>query len=375
MSNSKGKILYVINHIDWFWSHRLPLAKGAHEAGWEVHVAVTGAQTDKDLASQNFHGHELPPSDKGFTLFTILKTISEIRKIIKDQRPEVVHAITLKYAFITGLAALGIRDIRVVHTIAGLGYLFAGEGAKPKILRAIIGPLLKLALKSGRTELVFQNPDDMNLMLRRGFAEKSRAHLILGSGVDLKKFTATPLPQDEQPIVLMSTRLVHCKGISVFIEAAKICERDGVKARFQVAGGETRNNPLAINAQEMMEMIKGSKVEWLGKVSDMPELLKNASLICYPSYYGEGIPKVLLEACASARPIITTDHPGCREAVDDGENGVLVPIKDAQKTAEAIKNLLSDPVKLSAYGIAGRARCEHEFDVNIIVKKTLEVYN
>ncbi len=368
------KLLYVINHPDWFWSHRLPLARGAQEAGWDVGVAFTGASKDEKLAAQGFTGHELPPSESGFLLFTVLKTLWAMHRLIAQEKPEVVHAITLKYAFMAGIAARLQRDVKIVHTIAGLGYLFSGEGTKPKLLRGLVGPLLKFALKYPRAQVIFQNPDDETLMVRRGFVRPSQCHLIRGSGVDLKAFAKTPLPDDEAPIVLLPTRLVHDKGIAVFIEAARIVKAQGVNARFQIAGGITHNNPLAISQIEMENMVADGAAEWLGKVTDMPALYKASTLICYPSYYGEGVPKVLLEAAAIGRPIITTDHAGCREAVRDGQNGLLVPIKDANACAEAIIELLSDRAKCASMGSASRKMAEEIFDVRLIVKTTLSVY-
>ncbi|MCB1720435.1 MAG: glycosyltransferase family 4 protein [Rhodospirillales bacterium] len=361
------KLLLVINHIDWFWSHRLPLAKGAQVKGWDVSVAVTGANTDKNLAPQHFTGCELPPSGPA-------KIIWAIHKIIKRDHPAIIHAITLKYAFFAGLAARFHKDVQVVHTLAGLGYLFSGQGAKPQILRALIGPFLKLALKHKRAHLIFQNPDDMALMIRRGFAAAERCTLIRSSGVDLQQFPLTPLPENERPIVLMPTRLIHEKGVSVFIEAANILKQRGINARFQIAGGLSATTPSAISKQEMQAMLAGSEVEWLGKVTDMPALYQSASLICYPSYYGEGVPKVLLEAAATGRAIVTTDHPGCREAVEQGVNGLLVPVKDALACADAMQALLEDPPRLEAMSRVSHDLAARDFDVESVVARTLKVY-
>ena len=293
--------------------------------------------------------------------------------LFKREQPDLIHAITLKYAFMAGIAAR-LGGNRILFTIAGLGYLFSGEGLKPKALRILIGPLLKFALKHEKAKIIFQNPDDQALMIKRGFANPAQCTLIPGSGVDLDEFPLTPLPQNDLPLILMPTRLVHNKGIAIFIEAAEILEKQGVQARYQIAGGITKNNPLAISENEMSDMLNGSPVEWLGKVSDMPALYQNANLICYPSYYGEGIPKVLLETCASARPIITTDHPGCREAVRHGENGLLIPVKDPQATAEAVKALLTQPQKMQEMAAAARKLAEENFDVRLIVSKTLQTY-
>ncbi|MCD8525729.1 MAG: glycosyltransferase [Alphaproteobacteria bacterium] len=172
----------------------------------------------------------------------------------------------------------------------------------------------------------------------------------------------------------MATRLLHDKGVAVFIEAARIMTEHGIKARFQIAGGEVTSNPLAISKEQMEAMVEGKPVEWLGKVDDMPALLAECAVFVYPSYYREGIPKVLLEAAASGKPIVTTDHPGCREAVEDGVNGFLVPVRNALKTAEATQKILEDGKLQKAMSKASRNRAEEEFNVAKIVTETLDVY-
>jgi len=369
-------ILYVINHMDWFWSHRLPLAQGAQNDGWNVSVVAAGATQDDKLSTHGFRGIDLPQAGSGLGVFSIVRMIFALRRIIKRDQPDLVHAITLKYAFITGLASLG-TGTKIVHTLAGLGYLFCGEGLKPQILRAIVGPFLKLALTGPNKHLIFQNPDDMGVMLRRNFADKQNTHLIKGSGVDCDTFVFQTEPDHAIARIIMPTRLVHEKGIGVFVDAAKMLKDRGIVARFEIAGGEAPTNPSGISANEMEAMIAASEnaATWLGKVSDMPALMRDANLIVYPSYYGEGIPKVLLEAAASGRAIITTDHPGCREAVDDGVNGLLVLVKDVRACAEAIEKLLHDPALRHKMGAASRKRAEEAFDVKIIVQMTLSVYN
>ncbi len=365
------KLLYIINHMDWFWSHRLPLAAGARKAGWQVSVACEGAGGDEKLAAHGFEGVELPPAQNALSL---LKAIFAIRQILQEHKPDLVHAITLKYAFMLGLAARMSGKTRLVYTIAGLGYLFSGEGWKPRLLRLAVGPLLKLALRHKNAVLIFQNPDDQKLLIDRGFAREEQTVLIRGSGVDMEDFPFVPEPEDEMPLVVMPTRLVHDKGVAVFVEAARLLKDKGVKARFVVAGGLSAHNPLAITEAEMKTMVADGAAEWAGKVDNMPALYAASTLIVYPSYYKEGVPKVLLEAAATGRAIVTTDHPGCREAVKNGENGLLVPVKDAQATAEAVRKLLEDKTLRQQMGKASRTLAEEEFEVKLVVKKTLNVY-
>jgi len=369
------KLLYIINHLDWFWSHRLPLAQDAQNKNWDVFVAATDAQNNSALAEKGFKGLGLPPADQGFAPLTLCSIMWRIHTLLKQEKPELVHAITLKYAFLAGLPTRFQKDVKIIHTIAGLGYLFSGEGFKPALLRFFIGPFLKLALSHPRAHIIFQNPDDQALMVKRGFVKPERCTLIRGSGVDLDAFPFRQEPENDlPPLVLMPTRLVRDKGIAVFIEAARIVHTAGIMARFQIAGSITRNNPLALSETDMKALLENSPVTWLGKVTDMPALFQSCALVCYPSWYGEGVPKVLLEAAATGRAIVTTDHPGCREVVQDQENGFLVPVKDPEATAHALMILLQDAPRRKKMGHKSRARAEKEFDVKRVTEETLKLY-
>lgn len=362
-----GKILYIFDAEDS--ESRLPLAYGAKEKGYEVVIGLIGGSE----TLQDFKTITIPKPSGALNILSLLGTKCTIRKYIKTHRPDLLHAVTLKYALLCGLASLFLPH-KKIYTIAGLGYLFSGSGLKPVFLQILITPFLYLVLRAPKTYLIFQNPDDLALMKTRGLAKDKNAFLIPGSGVDLEKFTPDPEPQNETPIVLMPTRLVQEKGIDIFIESARILEKQGVSARYLIAGGQTSHNPKAISAGQMQEMIKDSPVEWLGKVDDMPALYASADIIAYPSYYGEGIPRVLLEAAASGKPIITTDHPGCREAVRHNHNGLLIPVKDAKTLADSLRALLGDKDRRLAMGKKSRLMAEKNFGIKTIVSKTLGVY-
>ena len=213
------------------------------------------------------------------------------------------------------------------------------------------------------------------MLIDKNITTVDSSHLVKGSGVYLDRFDATEVTEQEnEPLVLMPTRLVHEKGIAIFVRAARILKNKGVNARFEIAGGLTRDNPRAITQEEMETMTKGGAVKWLGRINNMPGKLKESALVVYPSYYGEGIPRVLLESCAAGRPVITTDHPGCREAVEHGKNGLLVPVKNPQATAEAIEILLNDIPRCKEMGKRARKKAEKEFNIHEIVRQTLEIY-
>lgn len=366
------KILYIVNHIDWFWSHRLPIVKAAKDAGWEVHVAVAGSAKDPRFAQHGFISHELPLLPGTLNPFPALGLLMAIENIIREVKPDVMHAITIKHVFFAGLAVKRHKDIRTIHTIAGLGYLFSAEGFKPKLMRTVLGPILKLSLRNSMVTV--QNQDDRNILIQRGFVIPEKCIIIPGSGIDTTAFAPKPENEKNPPCVVMATRLLQEKGVSIFVEAARILKKRGVNARFIIAGDLAPYAPRALTAEDMKKMTADGAAEWPGKVTDMPPFYAASSVVVYPSWYREGIPKVLLEAAAAGKPIITTDHSGCRDAVRNNDNGILVPVKDAAATANAIEKLLKDKNLRHAMGLRSRERAEKEFDVRIVVKETLRLY-
>lgn len=366
------KILYIFESGDW--DSRMAVAHGAREKGFEIVIGLMNGDEETAKRAPEFKIIQLKKSGNRFGILSSLQIIRDVNTLIKQEKPDIIHAVTLKYGFMTGIASIFIKNIRKIYTLAGLGYLFRSDDPKSTVLRFILRPLLTFTLKRPNTTLVFQNADDLDLMINKKYARVEHSILIRGSGVYLDRFTPTH-NDAETPIVLMPTRLVHEKGVAIFIEAARILKARGINAHFQIAGGETKHNPKAISRAQMLEMVSDGAVEWLGRVSDMPALLAQASLIVYPSYYGEGIPRVLLEACAAGRAIVTTDHAGCREAVEHKVNGLLVPVKNAQATAQAIEHILSHTEERRAMEIQSRKRAEDQFDIHSIVAQTVRIYD
>lgn len=381
MSETKNKkVLYIFDAGDL--DSRFLLAQKAKDDGFDVTLVLIGEIKKPIKALDDFSMYHIPAGVRTFRAPALLKIAKKIAEIIKKERPEIIHAVTLKYGFLMGLAAQSQKNTNKIITLAGLGYLFRGENLKAHVIRAFLSPLLKVALKERRTKLIFQNQDDLDLMVQMGYAERNNVHLIKSSGVYLDRFSAPHISENKveknnntiHPVVLMPTRLVHEKGIRVFIEAARILKSKNIDADFQIAGGLTQHNPRAIKREEMIAMTEDGVVEWLGHVDDLSARLSDAAIVVYPSYYGEGVPRVLLEACAAGCPIITTDHAGCRETVDEGVNGLLVPIKDAKATADAIEKLLSDPKLRQSMSAASRKKAQSEFDIHKISEQTLEIY-
>ncbi len=374
MSDKSVKFLMILNELAWFWSHRLPLARAIQEKGWKLSVAAHDADQEEFFKNAEVTGFDLPR-------FSSLNIISQIffmqgvYKTIKTEQPDIIHVITIRYAFYVGLVTRLMRYKPVTFTVAGLGSLYTAPGLKMKMMRFIVLPLLRFAFGGKGKTIIFQNPDDRQKMIDTKIVKLENTALIRGSGVDLEDFPYTPYEENnEEPIILFTSRLVKEKGILDFIEAARILKDEGVKARFVVAGNIYSDNPRSLMINEIRQPDEEGIIEWMGQVTNMAELLTSSMMVVLPSYYGEGVPKVLLEAAAIGRPIITCDAPGCREAVEHEVNGILVPPQSPTDLAQAIKLLMNDHEKRIQYGAAGRNRVEEDFNTDHVVAQTMHVY-
>lgn len=370
------RFLMILNHIEWFWSHRLPLANAIINRGWELHLATHKAECDPNLAKMGVKGCALPHHGRASNIITQILLLLSLYKTIKAQKPDIIHAVTIRYAFYAGLVARLIGYKPIVFTIAGLGNLYTAPGIKFKILRLLVLPLFTWVFGGDGRRIIFQNPDDQGKMVDANIVDVKRTTVIRGSGVNIKEFSFTPyVKTTEKPVILFASRLLREKGIYNFIEAAIILRGRGVEARFVVAGEVYPDNTRSLSKGEIEAYHNDGIVDWLGRYEDMPSLITESMMMVLPSYYGEGVPKVLLEAAAIGRPVITCDAPGCREAVDHEVSGLLVRPQSSEELADAIQSLIENPEKCLEYGAAGRKRVEEDFHTDIVVDKTMAVYD
>ena len=261
----------------------------------------------------------------------------------------------------------------VVSAISGLGTVFTSDGQRAGMMRRAVQAMYRLALGHPNQAVILQNSDDQVALIRSGGLRDDKAVMIRGSGVDLAEMPCRK-EAPGAPIVAFAARLLKQKGVEEFVAAARLLRERGVSARFWLIGDPDPGNPYSISAEQVEAWASEGVVEVLGHRSDVPDLYAQAHVVTLPSYYGEGLPKTLIEAAACGRPIVTTDHPGCRDAIVDGETGVLVPVRDAQALADALQALLEDPERRQAMGRAGRALAEREFAIEKVVDAHLEIY-
>ena len=365
-------LMFVVN-VDWFFlSHRLPIALEALRQGYQVHIA-TGL-TDK-LDELQRHGlvvHPLGLDRSSAGLGNAWRTMVELWSVFRAVRPDVVHLVTIKPVLLGGLMARLAGVPAVVAAVSGLGFVFMAHGARAAVRRWIVSAMYRVALGHRNLKVVFQNPDDRASLTKLAHLADSKVEMIRGSGVDLTQYNYTPLPPSV-PVVLLAARLLVDKGVREFVQAARLLKRQGVAARFCLVGSVDPANPASLSDTEVTQWANDGVVDLWGQRSDMPEVLSKAHLVVLPSYR-EGLPKVLLEAAACGRAVVTTDVPGCRDAIDPGVTGVSVQVRDAGALAEAIKGLINDPVRCQSMGNAGRALAERAFDVRQVVAAHLRIY-
>jgi glycosyltransferase involved in cell wall biosynthesis len=359
-------------NTDWYlFNFRLSLARALRDAGYEVVFLSPPGEYGPQLAAQGFRWQAFPLSRRGMNPLRELLTILRLRRFYRTEQPDVVHHFTIKCVLYGSLAAhlAGIKQI--INAITGLGYIFVSESGLARLLRPFVHIFYRLALRD--TEVIFQNQDDIDLFRQRRLLGNACVHLIRGSGVDTEVFTLSSEPSDD-PVVMMVGRFLWDKGVGEFVEAARILQQSGVAARFVLVGDTYPDNPGAVPPEQLRQWVQEGVVEWWGWHDDMLAMLPQAQVVCLPSYR-EGMPRSLAEAGACGRPVVTTDAPGCREIVQDGVNGFLVPVRDASALAEALRKLMVDPALRQQMGRRGRELVEAEFSVRRIVAETLQVYN
>ena len=373
MSAEAPRLLFVVTEDWYFVSHRLPLAVAARRAGYRVAVATRVQEHTAAIAEAGVELLELKRWRRSsMNPLREMAAVAELAGVIRRWRPDIVHLVALKPVLYGALAArFGGAAVRV-NALAGLGFVFVQGRALARLLRPLIKLAFRWTLGGERAVTIVQNPDDRELLVRERLVDGSHIRLIRGSGVDLDRFKASDLPPG-RPMVLLMSRMLWDKGVGEFVDAARTAEERGADARFVLVGDPDPENPAAIPHETLQRWSDSGVVEWWGQRSDAPALLAQARIVVLPSYR-EGLPKVLLEAAASGRPMIATDVPGCREVVEPGVTGQLVPARDAAGLAEAMLGLLADPERCRQMGTQARRLAEREFGVEAVVSRTLAVY-
>lgn len=366
------KILFFVTEDWYFCSHRLSLAVAARAAGYDVTVVTRVRKHGERIRSVGLRLIPFEMVRRGRNPFVETSHILRLARIYRTVEPDIVHHVGLKPIFYGTVAARISKRPKVINAMGGLGYVFVSGDHRNKWLRKIARRVFISIAAEQRSRLILQTRHDRDQLCRLGMSPE-RIRVIAGAGVDIGEFKASVEPVGV-PIVLMASRLLWDKGVGEFVQAANALRARGTRARFVVVGSPDPDNPGAIPIEQLEAWQQQGSIEWLGERNDMPAVFSACSLFCLPTVYGEGVPKVLLEAAASGRPIVATDLPGCLEVVRQSENGLLVPQKDPAALADAIDYLLKNPEVRRRMGAAGRAIAENEFTADRVIQETFAVY-
>jgi len=372
----KKKILFLVNDLSFFISHRLNIALSAKANGYKVKIIYGEVAKQKEkilIQKKNIEFLEIPLLRSSLNPFKELWVFFVILYNFYLFKPDIVHLITIKAYLYGGIAARLARVPCVVISIAGLGSFFHRKNLKNLIFKFLVYPIFYLAFRHSNQYIIVQNLEDKKILGNWGVLNLKKVYLIKGSGVQLKKFVHL---NEKKTIVKIcfASRLLKDKGVYDFVNAANLIKKRGFNARFLLAGSIDLDNPTSLTQKELNNIRNQGVVEVLGFKKNIARLYSESHIICLPSFFGEGMPKALIEAGAASRAIITTNHPGCRDAIIPNKTGILVPIKNPKKLADAIQWLIENPKKRKKMGKEGRKLAEKKFPIEKVSQQHLKIY-
>jgi glycosyltransferase involved in cell wall biosynthesis len=369
----KPLLIFFVSEDWYFCSHRLDLAISALKSGYEVEV----------ITRVNFHGDTI--RGKSLSLYPIdfhrsgknpLKEslfLLRLYQHFRRRKPDIVHNVALKPVLYGTIAARLANNPAIVNALGGMGSLFISRSWKARAVRPALLKILRFLLQRKSSKLILQNQDDVDLFVHHAGLDPLKVALIKGAGVNVSEFINLPETKSK-PTVVLASRMLWDKGVGEFVEAAQMLRKNGINANFFLAGDPDPENPSSISRTQLEQWNSEGYVQWIGRMDNMSNFLSSVHIVCLPTYYGEGVPKILIEAASCGRAIVTTDWPGCRDIVRDNENGLLVPIKDPIALAHAIQKLIDDPELRHRMGKRGREIVEKEFSQEQVIRETLAVY-
>jgi glycosyltransferase involved in cell wall biosynthesis len=373
---NRHKLLLVANTSWYLYNFRLPLLQGLRDCGYQVALVAPHDPYTPLLQAEGFIVHPWLVARRSVNPLAEAHAVVDLLRIYRREQPDLVHHFTIKACLYGTIAAKGARVYRVLNAVTGLGHVFLGSRKRTRLLRKAIKPLYRMAFMARRSTVVFQNADDQERLIRLGLTDGERARLIRGSGVDITRFQ----PNSDSPgrfhtplQLLFPSRLIREKGTSELLLACAQLWDEGVALELLVAGALDPGNRSALAPHELAALQANPRIRCLGHVADMAALYASVDIVVLPSWR-EGLSRALIEAAAMERPIITTDVPGCRDVIDHGRTGLLVPLHDARGIALAIRLLLDNPDLARRFGKAARQKVVDEFQVSLVNEETIAQY-
>ena len=369
----KLRVLFVVNDGWFFLSHRLPIAKALIADGHDVHLAANQDLSRKQIEGAGIQCHDWNLKPRSIGVVSEVVAFISLLKIFVKCKPSTLHLVTIKPVLYGGALARFLNIPNVVFAISGLGYVFSDTEKSSKPLKILAKQLYKFVLRHKNSAVIVQNTEDKRFFTDTLRVDEKSVYQLPGSGVDIDLYVGRSRP--EKPIIiLLGSRMLWDKGIQEFADAAAIIKRRHPDILFRLVGYRDPNNPRSVNLDALNDWQKRGILEWQGHSDDMPGELASASIFCLPTAYGEGVPKVLLEACACECAVVVSDWPGCREIIIDKQNGLLVPARDSNALADAILTLINNPAERKKLGQSARQSVVSGFTVQHVIDQTKLIY-
>lgn len=368
-------VLYA--NTDWYlYNFRLSTALALVSHGHEVVMLSPPGEFGARFQTHGLRWVTLPMDRASLNPVREALTLRALVRVLKAERPDVLHNFTVKCAVYGAIAARIANIPAVVNAVAGMGYVFTSDRALARALRPIVTLLMRGTLGRAQSRLVLQNPDDADAFVASRIVPAGQIRVIRSSGVDISRFTPRE-PHPPGPLrVLLAARLLWEKGIGEFAEASRLLRQEGRRVEFLLAGMPDHGNPRSVRRDEVEQWARDGLLIWLGHVEDMPTLMRSVDVMALPSYYREGVPKSLIEAAACGLALVTTDLAGCREVVSShGEDGLHVQPRDPRSLADLLKMLDDDRALLRRLGERARQKAMEEFDERSVIRRTIDVYD
>lgn len=370
-----AKIVHVIPEDWFFYSHRRALGAATVAAGADVLVAARFTKHESLLRGEGFRTRSLLLRRGWRSPLKELVAFLDLVRLYRSERPTLIHQTTIKPVIFGSLAAWIACDAAVVNGISGLGHIFSNTGPLAALVRTAVVLAYRVVsrLLGERVMFVFENPTDRARFVALGIVDESRSTVVLGMGCDVERFRPSPIP-DGTLVVMFAGRLLWSKGVGDLVEAVSRLRRSGEDVKLVLVGDPDDDNPDGVDRKVLDEWTQSGAAEWWGKSDDMPAVLSRAHLVALPSKYGEGLPKILLEAAASGRALLASRIPGCVEIVLEGDTGYLVAPGSVAEIETAIRSAVHSREKLASMGRRGRAEVLQRFSDSIVTQRTFEIY-
>lgn len=373
-ASARPKLIFLVSEDWYFWSHRLPMARAARAAGFDVAVATRVAAHGERIRQEGFELHALRWRREQLGPWASLAAIAEIYGLYRRERPRIAHHVALKSALLGGIAALLARVPAVVSMIAGTGY--GGVDTRWHVRAISVGLrfLWPALLLRRNCRVIVQNDEDRFAIAALQPHSAERIVVIRGSGVDLDHFGPLPEPPAPPIIVAYVGRMIAIKGVALLVAAHQTLRNRGVEVRLTLAGKPDPSNPTSLDDDQLAAWAKLPGIVWLGHQDDVRAVWATAHIAVLASLGGEGLPKTLLEAAAVGRPIVATDVPGTRDIARAGVNALLVRSGDLVALAAAIEQLAGDPALRQRFAEAGRRLVAGEYSDHAVEAATAALY-